>query len=95
MLAIVLAAQALRWWCIATLGHQWNTRVVVIPDAPRVTSGPYRFFSHPNYVAVVAEGVALPFVHTASITALTFTMLNTALLRMRIKVEDAALGRLR
>src|ERR1700739_3115007 len=84
MLAIVLAAQALRWWCIATLGHQWNTRVVVIPDAPRVTSGPYRFFSHPNYVAVVAEGVAL-----------TFTMLNTALLRMRIKVEDAALGRLR
>jgi methyltransferase len=95
MLAIVLAAQALRWWCIATLGHQWNTRVVVIPDAPRVTSGPYRFFSHPNYVAVVAEGVALPLVHTAWITALTFTMLNTALLRMRIKVEDAALARLR
>jgi methyltransferase len=95
MLAILLAAQALRWWCIATLGHQWNTRVVVIPDAPRVTSGPYRFFSHPNYVAVVAEGVALPLVHTAWITALTFTMLNTALLRMRIKLENAALARLR
>src|SRR5690349_15068008 len=45
MFALVLAAQGLRWWCIATLGHQWNTRVVVIPQATRVTGGPYRFFS--------------------------------------------------
>ena len=95
MLAIVVAAQALRWWCVATLGDQWNTRVIVVPGAARVTIGPYRFVSHPNYVAVVAEGVALPLVHTAWITALTFTMLNTALLRMRIKVEDAVLARLR
>lgn len=94
MLAIVLAAQALRWWCISTLGHQWNTRVVVIPDAARVSGGPYRFLSHPNYVAVVVEGVALPLVHTAWVTAIVFTVLNAALLRTRLKVENAALGAL-
>ena len=95
MLVVVLAAQGLRWWCIATLGHQWNTRVVVIPDAPRVTRGPYRFFSHPNYAAVVVEGIALPLVHTAWMTAVAFAVLNAALLRTRIKVENAALARLR
>jgi methyltransferase len=95
MLAVVLAAQGLRWWCITTLGHQWNTRVVVIPDAVRVTAGPYRFFSHPNYVAVVVEGVALPLVHTAWITAVVFTVLNAVVLRTRIGVENVALGRLR
>src|ERR1700761_2438780 len=44
MFAVVLAAQALRWWCITTLDYQWNTRVIVIPGARRVTGGPYRFF---------------------------------------------------
>ncbi len=94
MLAIALAAQGLRWWCIATLGPQWNTRVVVVPGAARVVDGPYRFLPHPNYVAVVAEGMALPLVHTAWITALVFTVLNAALLRTRIKVENAALASL-
>lgn len=94
MLAIVLAAQGLRWWCITTLGPQWNTRVVVVPGATRVTGGPYRFLSHPNYVAVVAEGAALPLVHTAWITAVAFVVLNAALLRKRIKVENAALASL-
>jgi methyltransferase len=94
MLAVVVAAQGLRWWCIRTLGSQWNTRIVVVPGAPRITSGPYRWLRHPNYVAVVAEGVALPLVHTAWITALTFTVLNAALLTVRIRVEDAALGEL-
>ena len=94
MLAIVLAAQGLRWWCIATLGRQWNTRVVVVPGAGRVAEGPYRVVPHPNYVAVVAEGVALPLVHTAWITALVFSVLNAALLRTRIKVENAALASL-
>ena len=94
MLAIVLAAQGLRWWCIATLGKQWNTRVIVVPGAARVADGPYRYLSHPNYVAVIAEGVALPFVHTAWITALVFTVLNAVLLRTRIKVENAALASL-
>ena len=95
MFAVVLAGQALRWWCITTLGHQWNTRVVVIPDAERVTGGPYRFFSHPNYVAVVVEGVALPLVHTAWITAAVFTVLNFFVLHTRIGVENTALARLR
>jgi methyltransferase len=95
MLAVVLAAQGLRWWCITTLGPQWNTRVVVVPGAPRVTGGPYRFVSHPNYVAVIAEGVALPLVHTAWLTALLFTVLNAALLTTRIHVEDTALASLR
>ncbi|KMO82155.1 hypothetical protein BST22_17100 [Mycolicibacterium chubuense] len=94
MLAVVLAAQALRWWCIATLGRQWNTRVVVVPGGGRVTGGPYRYLRHPNYVAVVVEGIALPLVHTAWITALVFTALNAALLRTRITVENRALERL-
>jgi methyltransferase len=95
MLAVVLAAQGLRWWCITTLGPQWNTRVVVVPGAPRVTGGPYRFVSHPNYVAVIAEGVALPLVHTAWFTALVFTVFNAALLTTRVNVENAALASLR
>ncbi len=94
MLAVVLAAQALRWWCIATLGRQWNTRVIVVPGASRVDRGPYRVVPHPNYVAVVIEGVALPLVHTAWLTAVVFTVLNAAVLRTRIKVENAALAEL-
>ena len=94
MVAVVLAAQTLRWWCIATLGRQWCTRVVVVPGLGRVTRGPYRLMSHPNYVAVVVEGVALPLVHTAWITAIVFTALNAVLLRVRIRVENAALAEL-
>jgi methyltransferase len=94
MLGVVLLAQGLRWWCIATLGRQWNTRLVVVPGAGRVTRGPYRLVPHPNYVAVVAEGVALPLVRTGWITALVFSVLNAALLRTRIRVENAALASL-
>ncbi len=94
MLAIVVAAQLLRWWCITTLGRQWNTRVVVIPGAARIDGGPYRLLPHPNYVAVIAEGIALPLVHTAWITALVFTVLNAALLSARIGVENRALASL-
>lgn len=95
MVVLVAATQALRWWCIATLGRQWNTRVVVVPDAPRVRAGPYRHFAHPNYVAVVVEGVALPLVHSAWVTALVFSVANAALLRVRLSVENDALVRLR
>jgi methyltransferase len=94
MLAFVIAAQALRWWCITTLGRQWNTRVVVIPGAARIDSGPYRWIAHPNYVAVAVEGLALPLVHTAWVTALAFTVLNAALLSTRVSVENRALARL-
>ena len=91
MLTLVVLAQALRWWCIVTLGPQWNTRVIVVPGAPRVRRGPYRLMPHPNYVAVVVEGFALPLVHTAWITATVFTLANAALLAVRIRAEDAAL----
>jgi len=94
MLALVVAAQGLRWWCITTLGRQWNTRVVVIPGAPRIDGGPYRWISHPNYVAVAVEGLALPLVHSAWVTALAFTTLNAALLSTRVSVENSALARL-
>ena len=56
MLTLVLASQALRWWCITTLGPRWNTRVIIVPGLAPVRSGPYRLFRHPNYVAVVVEG---------------------------------------
>jgi methyltransferase len=91
MTVLALASQALRWWCIGTLGRHWNTRVIVVPDLPLVRSGPYRFLRHPNYVAVVAEGVALPLVHAAWVTALVFTLANAVLLAVRLRVENAAL----
>ncbi|MFD8685642.1 isoprenylcysteine carboxyl methyltransferase family protein [Streptomyces sp. NPDC059651] len=92
MVAVVVAAQALRWWCIRTLGHRWNTRVIVVPGLPRVTGGPYRLLRHPNYVAVAAEGIALPLVHGAWVTAALFTALNAALMAVRVRCEEAALS---
>ncbi len=92
MLALLVGAHALRWWCIRTLGPQWNTRVIRVPGAPLVTGGPYRWLRHPNYVAVVVEGFALPLVHTAWVTALAFTVLNALLLRVRLRVENEALA---
>jgi methyltransferase len=94
MLALVVASQALRWWCVASLGRQWNTRVLVVPGAPRVVRGPYRLLSHPNYVAVALEGFALPLVHSAWITALCFTAANAVVLTVRLRVENAALRQL-
>lgn len=92
MLVLVLASQALRWWCIATLGPRWNTRVIVVPGLPPVRTGPYRLLAHPNYVAVIVEGVALPLLHGCWITAAAFTVLNAALLTGRLRVENAALA---
>ncbi|MFI0504383.1 isoprenylcysteine carboxyl methyltransferase family protein [Streptomyces albogriseolus] len=92
-LALALLAQALRWWCITTLGPYWNTRVIVVPGARLVGDGPYRLFRHPNYVAVVVEGAALPLVHSAWITATVFTLADAVLLTVRIRCENAALTR--
>jgi methyltransferase len=92
MLVLVVLSQALRYWCIGTLGAQWNTRVIVVPGLGLVRRGPYRLLHHPNYLAVVVEGFALPLVHTAWITALAFTVLNAVLLLgFRIPVENRAL----
>ncbi|MFD1506056.1 hypothetical protein FE374_18360 [Georgenia yuyongxinii] len=91
MLALAVGSQVLRWWCITTLGPRWNTRIIVVPGLPLVARGPYRWFRHPNYVAVVVEGFALPLVHTAWVTALVFTAANAALLTVRIRAENRAL----
>lgn len=92
MLALALAAQALRYWSIATLGPRWNVRVIVVPGEPVVTSGPYRWLRHPNYLAVVIEGFALPLIHGAWLTALVFSALNAWLLTLRIRTEERALA---
>ena len=94
MLLVVVLSQALRWWCIATLGRQWNTRVIVVPGLAPVRRGPYAVMPHPNYVAVVLEGVALPLVHACWVTAAVFTVLNAVLLTVRVLVENAALATL-
>lgn len=94
MLVVALLCQAGRYWVIASLGEQWNTRVIVVPGAGRVTRGPYRFawLRHPNYWIVAIEGIALPLVHSAWITAIVFTVLNAVLLLgFRIPVENRAL----
>lgn len=91
-LALVLLAQALRWWAILSLGPRWSTRVIVIPSAGLVRRGPYRWLRHPNYVAVVIEGVALPLVHAAWITAAWFAVANALLLATRIRCENQALA---
>lgn len=93
LVALVAATQALRWWCITTLGRQWNTRVIVVPDMPLVTSGPYRWLRHPNYIAVTVEVAALPLVHSAWLTAIVFSLANAVLLlRFRIPAEERALA---
>ena len=96
MLVLLGAAHTLRWWCIRSLGPQWNTRVVVVPGLALVSRGPYRYgwLRHPNYVAVVAEGLALPLVHGAWLTATLFTLANLALLAWRVRVEERALAEL-
>jgi methyltransferase len=90
----VVASQGLRWWCIAALGRRWNTRVIVVPGLAPVRGGPYRRLRHPNYVAVVLEGIALPLLHLSWVTAVVFTLLNALLLRVRIATENAALATL-
>jgi methyltransferase len=92
MLTVTVLANGLRWWCIRTLGPRWTARVIVLRGAPLVHSGPYRWFSHPNYVAVIIEGFALPLTGSAWITATAFTVLNAVLLTVRIRCESRALA---
>jgi methyltransferase len=93
MVGLVLAAAGLRAWVIRTLEGRWTTRIICLPGAPPVTSGPYRFLRHPNYLAVIVEILALPLAHTAWLTAAVFSFANALLLRVRIHAEEAALAR--
>ncbi len=87
-------AKALKVWAILSLGSRWSYRVLILPGAPLVTSGPYRFISHPNYLAVVGELVSMALIVAAPITGVLATFAFGLLMRARIRVEDAALGRL-
>ncbi|MBD3873310.1 MAG: hypothetical protein IFK91_10395 [Acidobacteria bacterium] len=91
---VLIAATSLRWWILATLGDRWTTRVLAVPGEELVTSGPYRWLHHPNYLVVVMEIAAIPLVHCAWLTAGVFSIANLVLLRERIRVEDGALSRL-
>jgi methyltransferase len=95
MLALYLALQGLRLWVLATLGPRWTTRIIVLPDEPLVASGPYRYCSHPNYAVVVGEIALLPLALGLPLLALVFTVLNLAVLAIRIRVETRALTVLR
>ena len=90
-LMIFLVLQALRVWILMTLGDRWTTRIIVLPDAPLVTSGPYRFLSHPNYFVVIGEIVALPLCLGLPWFALIFSALNAIVLAVRVRAENAAL----
>jgi len=92
MVLVVALSTVVRWWCAATLGKHWNPRVIVIPGAPLVHRGPYRWVHHPNYAAVTAEVAALPLVHSAWVTAIVFSIANALVLNVRIRTENAALG---
>jgi methyltransferase len=94
MIMLAIASQVLRWWCISSLGKRWNTLIVIIPGKPLSKAGPYRWLKHPNYVAVIVEGFALPMVGFAWRTAIIFSLLNAAVLTARIRSENAALATL-
>jgi methyltransferase len=92
-LAIFLLLQALRVWTIAALGFRWTTRIIVVPGAPRVTGGPYRFLRHPNYAIVAAEIAVVPLALGLPVFAVAAFLANAAILAIRIQAEDAALAR--
>ncbi len=91
-LAVAAGAQVLRYWAVWTLGERWNTRIIVMPDAPPVTGGPYRFMRHPNYLAVMLEVAALPLIRANWYTAVGFSIANAMILAVRIPAEERALG---
>jgi methyltransferase len=92
-LALFVLIEFARIWVLVSLGSRWTTRIIVQPDAPLVRRGPYRLVNHPNYIVVAAEIAVLPLVFGLWQVALVFTLLNVAILAIRIRVENRALGR--
>jgi methyltransferase len=86
-----LILQGFRFWVIRTLGPRWTTRIIILPEQPLVLAGPYRFLSHPNYAVVAGEIALLPLALNLPSLAAIFTMLNAAVLAIRIRAEDRAL----
>ena len=91
MAVLFVLANLLRWWVIRTLSGHWNVEVMASSQVGVVTRGPYCWVRHPNYIAVVAELLALPMIHTAWITAIAGTAANLEILRRRLDVEDGVL----
>src|SRR6202162_193633 len=91
MFAIFLAANAVRWWVIRTLGDHWNVQIMDSTRLGVITSGPFRFVRHPNYAAVFAEMLALPLIHTAWITAIAGTIAHAGVLAQRLSTEERVL----
>jgi methyltransferase len=92
LLLVYLALQGFRLWVMRTLGSRWTTRIIVLPGEPLVSSGPYRFLSHPNYAVVAGEIALLPLVLGLTSLAAIFTLLNAAILAIRIRAENRALA---
>jgi methyltransferase len=92
-LALFVLIELVRIWVLVSLGARWTTRIIILPDAPLVHRGPYRWLNHPNYAVVVAEIVILPLVFGLWQIALIFSALNAALLTIRIRAENRALDR--
>ena len=90
-LAVFVGLQILRLWIIASLGGRWTTRIIVVPGAPLVAAGPYRFLRHPNYWVVAAEILVLPLCFGLIWFGMAFSLLNALVLLLRIRAEDAAL----
>ena len=91
-LFVYLVLQGFRFWVMRTLGSRWTTRIIVLPEQPLVSAGPYRFLSHPNYAVVAAEIAVLPLVLGLPLLAVLFTVLNAAVLAIRIRSENRALA---
>lgn len=93
LLALFVLIEAGRVWVLRTLGPRWTTRIIVVPGERLVAGGPYRFVSHPNYIVVAAEIVMLPLVFGLWELAVIFSLLNAGMMWIRIRTENAALGR--
>ena len=92
LLAVYAVLQLGRVWILASLGRRWTTRIIVLPGAPLVRRGPYRFVRHPKYLIVAAEIVVLPLAFGAVAIAIVFSLANLALVARRIAIEERALA---
>jgi methyltransferase len=92
---LFLFTQFIRYWALASLGEFWNTRIIILAGTPRIRKGPYKYFNHPNYAAVIIELLVIPLMFDCYITAVVFSAANLLVLKRRIKIENEALANLK
>jgi len=90
-LTLFAIAQFVRYWAILSLGTRWNTKILVLPDSKLIAGGAYKYFKHPNYIAVITEIAVIPLIFSCYLTAIFFAVLNAILLNRRINIEERAL----